>query len=166
MTLRQVADASDVTESHLSQIERGRANASLAALQRIGGTLRLHVGDLFSPEHEAPTGLQRFRDARALEFGDRASKIRLTPRGYDHLEVLLGTFGAGGSTGVDPYTHGDAEELLVVVEGEVVVELDGVRHHLAALDSIHYRSSMPHRVDEATGTSQARVLWAMSPPTY
>jgi len=166
MTLRQVSDAAGVTESHLSQIERGRTNASLAALQRIGGALRLHVGDLFSPEHEGPTGVQRFRDAQALDFGDRAAKIRLTPRGYDHLEVLLGTFGPGGSTGVDPYTHGDAEELLVVLEGEVVVEVDGASHRLAALDSIHYRSAMPHRVEEATGSSQARVLWAMSPPTY
>nr|WP_274598961.1 cupin domain-containing protein [Streptomyces albus] len=90
----------------------------------------------------------------------------MTPPHFDHLELLLGHFAPGGSTGVDPYTHGDSEEVLLVIEGAVEVTVDGETHALSSFDSVHYRSSRPHRVAESTGTAEARVLWAMSPPTY
>ena len=85
---------------------------------------------------------------------------------FDHLEVLLGHFEPGGSTGVDPYTHGSSEELLVVLSGRVEMTVGGERYILDELDSMHYRSDQPHRVAEETGNATARVLWAIAPPTY
>ncbi len=155
----------EVTEGHLSAIERGRSNASVLTLQRICAVLRLKVGDLFA-QTESVQPVLRFRDARGMAFGEGASKIKLTPAHFDHLELLLGHFAPGGSTGVDPYTHGDSEEVLFVVDGEVEVTIDGDTQTLSTFDSIHYSSSRPHRVVERTGTAEARVLWAMAPPTY
>lgn len=166
LTLSDVASRAGVTEGHLSSIERERSNASVATLQRICGVLRLKVGDLFAQADASVQPVLRFRDARGVAFGEGASKIKLTPAGFDHLELLLGHFAPGGSTGVEPYTHGDSEEVLLVIEGEVEVTADGKTHALGTFDSVHYRSSQPHRVAEATGTAEARVVWAMAPPTY
>jgi hypothetical protein len=47
----------------------------------------------------------------------------LTPRPLEHLQVVLGELDAGGSTGDEPYTHGDSEELLVVLAGIVSLQL-------------------------------------------
>ncbi|UNS95317.1 cupin domain-containing protein [Streptomyces tubbatahanensis] len=166
LTLSDVAARAEVTEGHLSSIERGRSNASVLTLQRICAVLRLNVGDLFAQTESSVQPVLRFRDAKGVAFGEGASKIKLTPAHFDHLELLLGHFGPGGSTGVEPYTHGDSEEVLLVIAGEVEVTIDGETHALSTFDSIHYRSSQPHRVVESTGTEDARVLWAMSPPTY
>ncbi len=47
----------------------------------------------------------------------------LTPGPLEHLQVILGELDAGGSTGEEPYTHGDSEELFVVLEGVVSLQL-------------------------------------------
>ncbi|MFE0205324.1 helix-turn-helix domain-containing protein [Streptomyces sp. NPDC058985] len=164
LTLKDVADRSGVTEGHLSQVERDQANAGVRTLQRLCEVLG--VGDLFSAGGTAANPVLRFRDARGMSFGEGATKIKLTPSSFDHLEVLLGHFAPGGSTGVEPYTHGSSEEILLVLAGEVDVQVGDQLHRLSALDSVHYRSSDPHRVAETTGVDEARVLWAMAPPTY
>ena len=48
-TLKTVADRAGLSESFLSQVERGRANASVASLQRIAAALGVNVTDLFEP---------------------------------------------------------------------------------------------------------------------
>lgn len=166
LTLSDVAEQAEITEGYLSSVERGRANASIPVLQRICAVLRLQVGDLFAQPQAAASPAFRFRDARGITFGSAATKHKVTPSHFDHLEVLLGHFEPGGSTGEGTYTHGDSEEVLLVIEGSVEVTVDGDTHVLEALDSVHYRSSQPHRVSEITGDVPARVVWMMSPPTY
>ncbi|MFY7066199.1 XRE family transcriptional regulator [Nocardiopsis changdeensis] len=166
LTLKDVAEQTGLTEGYLSQIERDQANASVRTLQRLCAVLKLSVGDLFAPPGAAASAVLRFSDTRGMAFGEGATKVKLTPGAFDHLEVLLGHFEPGGSTGVEPCTHGDSEEILLVLSGEVEVQVDGQVHRLSALDSIHYRSSSPHKVVETTGREEARVLWAIAPPTY
>ncbi|WP_181764525.1 helix-turn-helix domain-containing protein [Streptomyces albidus (ex Kaewkla and Franco 2022)] len=166
LTLKAVAEQTGLTEGYLSQVERDQANASVHTLQRLCGVLKLTVGDLFDQGGSTASPVLRFRDTHGMSFGEGATKIKLTPGSFDHLEVLLGHFAPGGSTGVEPYTHGSSEELLLCLSGEVEVEIRGQRHRLSALDSIHYLSSDPHRVAEIGGTQEARVLWAIAPPTY
>ena len=60
-TLRTIADQAGVSESFLSQVERGRASASIASLRRIAGALGVSVADLFEPGGPPrPRVLRRF----------------------------------------------------------------------------------------------------------
>ena len=59
------------------------------------------------------------------------------------MEVYVGEFEIGGSTGHRPYTHGDAHEMLVVLRGVVEVSLGEVRHVLEEGDTVEYRTSDP-----------------------
>lgn len=166
LTLNAVSTRAGLTEGYLSQVERDKARASVRTLQRLCDVLHLQVGDLFAQQHHAEAAVLRFRDMTGFGFGERATKMRLTPSSFDHLQVLLGLFEPGGSTGVDPYTHGDSEEVVVALDGDVIVTVGDTEHRLGALDSLAYHSSQPHRVAEATGRDPARVLWAIAPPTY
>ena len=59
-TLRQVAQRARVSESFLSQLERGRTGASIASLQGIAAALGVEVLDLFArPGGSGPTVLRR-----------------------------------------------------------------------------------------------------------
>jgi len=100
-----------------------------------------------------------------LAFGKLGRKFLLTPRPLDHLEVFLCEFEPGGSTGDEPYTHGDSEELLLVLSGHVHFQLGEDVFSLSAGDSIDYRSSVPHRL-ENVGTEIARTLFVISPPSF
>lgn len=166
LTLAQVAERTGITVGYLSQLERGRATGSVSSLQKICSALKLNVGELFDSGHESSRPVLRFADAGSRSFGNGASKFKLTPAHFDHLEVLLGVFEPGGDTGTDQYTHGASEELVVVLEGQVEVQIGDQRHVLGPLDSVSYNSGQPHKVVEYTGTSPAKVMWTMAPPTY
>src|SRR4029453_9500451 len=112
VTLRTVAERADLSESFLSQVERGRANASVASLKRIAAALGVIVGEL----------------------------------------------DAGGSTGDDAYTHGDSEELLVVLEGVVSLQLGSEVFELSTGDSIDYRSLTPPRLVNTGGDPGGGVV--------
>jgi quercetin dioxygenase-like cupin family protein len=55
--------------------------------------------------------------------------------------------------------------LLIVVEGDVHVQLGTDVHELAAGDSVRYQSSTPHRVSNP-GDETAEVMFVISPPSY
>lgn len=166
LTLREVSEQAGITESYLSQIERDRASASVNVLQRICEPLRLSLGDLFSTNPDGGSPVSRFREISGFSFGIGGRKIQLTPQSFDHLQVLIGEFEPGGSTGMEPYSHGESEELLLVLEGEVCAHLDGTDFRMSTWDSMAYSSDKLHGVTETTGTHSARVLWAISPPSY
>ena len=106
------------------------------------------------------------RESRpALEFGNLGRKYLLTPRPLEHLEVFAAELDPGGSTGDEPYTHGDSEELLAVLSGRVSLQLGSEVFELAEGDSIDYRSSVPHRLTNV-GEDNAEVMWIISPPSY
>ena len=145
-TLKTVAERAELSESFLSQVERGRANASVASLKRIAVALGVTVADLFEPN--GATGRPRVlrREARPnLAFGSLGRKSMLTPRPLENLQVIVGELDAGGSTGDEPYTHGDSEELLVVLDGVVSLQLGSEVFELGSGDSIDYRSSTSGR---------------------
>src|SRR6266516_2456250 len=164
-TLRTVAERSGLSESFLSQVERGRSSASIESLRRVADALGVSMADLFEPDGLPGPRVLRQEERPALSFGILGRKFLLTPRPLHHLEVFAGELEVGGSTGEQPYAHGDSEELFVVVSGSVQLELGGKLFELEQGDSIDYRSSMPHRVSN-TGPERAEVMWIISPPSY
>jgi len=164
-TLKTIADRAGVSESFLSQVERGRASASIASLRRIANALGVSVADLFEPDGPPRPRVLRKDERPALAFGVLGRKLLLTPQPLQHLEVFVGELDPGGSTGPEPYAHGDSEELFVVIAGAVQLELGGDLHDLEAGDSIDYRSSTPHRITNV-GEERAEVMWIISPPSY
>jgi transcriptional regulator with XRE-family HTH domain len=166
VTLKTVADRAELSESFLSQVERGRANASVASLKRIAAALGVNVADLFEPNgRQARPRVLRRENRPALAFGTLGRKFMLTPRPLELLQVIVGELDAGGSTGDEPYTHGDSEELLVVLSGIVSVQLATQVFELCTGDSIDYRSSTPHKLSNIGG-DPAEVMWIISPPSY
>jgi len=164
-TLKDVAAAAGVSESFVSQLERGRSSASVATLQRLAAALGIEVSDLFAPEGLPRPRVLRREARQLLVWGRLGRKALLTPKPFHALEVVAAEFDPGGSTGDETYTHGDSEELLVVVRGQVHLQLGTDVYDLGSGDSVQYRSSTPHRVSNS-GEERAEVLFVISPPSY
>ncbi|WP_329560705.1 cupin domain-containing protein [Kitasatospora sp. NBC_01266] len=164
LTLRALGEAAGVSPSFLSQLENGRTEASVSSLRRIALALGIAVADLF--ETRAPVRHQVLRREDRPEVGVQAGsrKFMIAQPPLRHLEVYSADFEPGASTGDGAYTHGDAQEILLVLNGEVSLELDDEKYVLRTGDSIEYATSVPHRlVNTAAGTTE--VLWIISPPT-
>ena len=165
LTLREVATAAGVSESFVSQLERGRSSASVATLQRLAAAVGIEISDLFAAEPQAGPRVLRRGERQQLEWGHLGRKALLTPKPFHSLEVVAAAFDPGGSTGDEPYTHGDSEELLLVLAGRIHLQLGSELLDLSAGDSVNYRSSTAHRVSNP-GAEPAEVLFVISPPSY
>lgn len=163
-TLRAVAEVAGVSESFLSQVERGRANPSVSSLTRIAEALDLGLHDLFAPVRQEGSLVVRASGSAPLEFGEGASKWLLTPQPLQDLEVVVCQYAVGGHSGDEPYVHGDSEETCVVLEGTIELRIGDEVLRLSAGDAATFRSSQPHRTAN-TGDVPARVLHALTPPT-
>ena len=162
-TLRNVADKAGISEGFLSQLERGLTSASLATLREIADALGLEMVDLFDTAARPAHRVLSLADRPTLQFGHKLTKQLLTPKPYRHLEVFVGNFEPGGTTGPKPLVHGHSEEFLLVLAGSVRLHLGDETHLLAQGDSIDYDSGTPHRVAAAEA---AQLLWVISPPSY
>lgn len=162
-TLRSVAEKARITEGFLSQVERGLTGASLSTLRQIADALGLEMVDLFETTTRPGHRVLSITDRPTLRFGHKLTKQLLTPKPYRHLEVFIGDFEPGGTTGPRPLVHGHSEELLLVLKGSVQLSLGDETHVLHEGDSIDYDSEIPHLVSAEVA---AQVLWAISPPSY
>src|SRR5436190_22262870 len=100
-TLRTVATRSGLSESFLSQVERGRASASIASLRRIADALGVSVADLFEPDGPPRPRVLRREERPSLAFGILGRKLLLTPRPLKQLEVFAGELDPGRWTGAE-----------------------------------------------------------------
>src|SRR5438128_10029274 len=146
LTLREVATAAGVSESFVSQLERGRSSASVATLQRLAAAVGIEISDLFAAEPQAGPRVLRREERQQLEWGHLGRKALLTPKPFHSLEVVAAAFDPGGSTGDEPYTPGDSGELLLVLAGRVHLQLGSELRDLSRGDSLNHRTPTPHRV--------------------
>lgn len=164
MSLRTLGEATGTTASFLSQLERGLSGVNTSTLIRIAGALGISLTDLFE-ETAPPIGrVLRKHERPALPPAEGYRKMLLSRRPIRDMEVYIGEFDPGGSTGDKPYSHGDSHELFLVLRGKVELTLGEERHVLSAGDSIEYPTSVPHKTVNI-GTEPAEVLWMIAPPT-
>ena len=150
-TLRQLAAQAAVTESFLSQVERGVASPSIASVQRIARALDTSIAELFATDESAGT-VVRVRDRRRIVYQGLGAVDEFLTRGTDgRLQVIYSTIEPGGGTGDEAYTHDSDEEVVVVLEG--------------SLDAVTHSSRIPHR-NTNPGPGVARVLFCITPPSF
>lgn len=168
MTVRGLAGHAEASASFISQLERGQTSASIGMLRRIAGALGITVADLFNDKDEVDHRVVRRAERPELHTGPGTRKYLISQRPLQNLEVYAGEFDPGASTGEEPYTHGDSQEIFLVLRGQITLWLgpagSAAAHALAPGDSVEYRTSVPHRVVN-DGAETAEVMWVISPPT-
>lgn len=157
-SLEQLATASGVSRSMLSQIERNEANPTLAVTFRIAQGFGLSLADLLeAPGAQSSIQIIRGNDRAHLFRSDPDCQIRtLSPlnqeKDVEFYEVRLGP---GGALRSAPHFTG-TREYLAVAKGRVRVESAGDSEELHAGDSASYRADVPHAIVNA-GRAEAVV---------
>lgn len=163
LSLRELAGRAKISAGFLSELERGQVNASVGTLRRLAEELGVKLPDLFGDRHASGARILRKAERPAIHVSNLSAKYLLSQKPLMNLEVYSTEFAPGGSAG-EAYVHGDAQEVLIVVTGRLVLELEGNEHELDAGDSAEYRTSIPHTVHNHSD-SPAELLWIVSPPT-
>lgn len=167
MTLQQLADAVGVSISHMSQIERNRAQLPIGTLRSICDVLGVHITWFFPAEGggapEERNFVVRAKNRRRMSFtGLGINEELLSPNLSGPLEVLMSTLEPGADSG--EYHH-DGAEAGVVVEGELELWINDLYFRLEVGDSFSFKSTEKHRCRNP-GTVPTKVVWVITPPHY
>jgi transcriptional regulator with XRE-family HTH domain len=174
MTLQRLATAVGVSQSLISQVERGLASPSITTLRRIASALNVPIAALFLGSGEASNGetdrlgrrlVVRRHERKGLHVP--RSKIAyelLTPDLNRKIEFLWIEYQPGSVTHPAPMSH-PGEENAVCLEGSVVVTIEGQEFVLGEGDSISFDSGRPHQVENRT-SERAVLVSAITPPAF
>ncbi len=169
LTLKQLAETADCSESLLSKIENGRANPSLKMIHRVASALGMPVAGLFQNDGDPESVVLRKGERPVvatdqIRTGHGVQLEAIIPSSSGHL--LSGYINhiepGGGSEGE---VHHDGEEFGYVLEGEIELKVDGRKYAVGPGDCFHFRSEKPHSYRNP-GAKPARVLWLNTPPTF
>lgn len=157
-SLDQLAAASGVSRSMLSQIERNEANPTLAVTVRIAQAFGMTLAELIeTPGAQSSIQTIRHGDRAHVFRSDADCEIRtLSPlnleKDVEFYEIRLGPAGALRSAPHFAGTH----EYLTVLRGRVRVESGSDVENLNPGDSASYRADVPHAIVN-TGRTEALV---------
>ncbi|GGK56053.1 helix-turn-helix domain-containing protein [Amphritea balenae] len=149
LTLDQLAAASGVSRSMLSQIERGQANPTLAVTFRIAQAFGITIGELVDQPWAASTiEVVHGDDANNLFRADDECRIRtLSPLHMEkNIEFYELRIAPQASLVSAPHFEG-TKELLTVTKGAARLTAGDNSRNLAEGDSAHYRGDLEHSID-------------------
>jgi quercetin dioxygenase-like cupin family protein/DNA-binding XRE family transcriptional regulator len=157
MTLARLAERTGLSPSALSQIERGVTDPSIGSY----GASGRRCGIFVPAGHESPDRVVH-KSQRRTTFPNRTLQYQLlTPHLRGPFEVLTLDLAPGAGSGDEALGH-DSEECMIILSGEVEVEVAGVPHALSAGDSISIQRNAPHRAVNV-GCHNAEILMVISP---
>lgn len=158
MTLQQLADATELSSSMLSLVERGIASPSIGSLVVICDALGTSISELLADSDLRSDNLvTRASEAKIVETAKHVVWRVLRddrPRG---ASVAVNEYAPGTGSSERPLHH-EGYEYGLVIQGQLTVEVDGVSNLLNEGDLICYSSRREHRIWNH-GKATARAVW-------
>ena len=163
-TIRDLALRSGVPASTISKLETGRLKPRLVHAINLAAALDTNLGFLVDRFRSRPS-------SRSIVTREGRSEIRYPEMGLSLqdlstnfipglLEARLGHLQPGAHSGSEPMRH-PGEEFCLVLERRIRYEIDDAVHELGPGDSIHFKSDLPHRWENAARRATV-VLWVFS----
>lgn len=146
-SLDELANASGVSRSMLSEVERERANPTLAVAMRIAQAFGMSLGELLQLPSAASVTVIRANDHSYHFRSDKDCRIRtLSPLHLEKdIEFYEVTLKPGGALRSAPHFEG-TREFLTVQKGQVRVESGEEAETLGTGDSSSYRADVSHAI--------------------
>lgn len=158
LTIAEVAKATDISPSFLSLVENNKSDITIGRVTRLVQFYGASLTDLLPDGHGTDADIVRAGEGRNLRSpGEGMDIFMLTPDNDRTMVPMLLEFEPGG--GRKEYGKHAGEEFVYVIDGELLLELEGRElRRLKAGDSAYYPGECPHRWSNASTRSVLRVL--------
>jgi len=164
---QQVAGRAELSVSYLSQIERHLLTPSVGTLKRVAAALGVPTGQLIAPESAAGRALVsvlRKGECKRVTFPQSNISYELLVPDFRRRASALSLTAEPGAESGPEQTH-EGEDIVVVLSGQLSVDIAGTWYELAAGDTISFNSELPHRWCNR-GRQVAKAIWVSSPPYF
>jgi transcriptional regulator with XRE-family HTH domain len=156
-TLEDLAARAGVSKGMLLQVEQARTNPSVATICRLATALGVSIASLVEAPEGPSARVVRAEEAVTLWTGghkDSAARLLVGSGTSQQVELWDVRMVPGDGYGSEGHPTG-TRELLLVIEGELTLELDGTPHLVGAGDAIAFVADRPHAYRNL-GTSPLR----------
>ncbi len=160
LTLEDLSRAAGVSKSMLSQIEREKANPTIAVAWRLANALGVGIAELLStaPKEAEPIRILESHETPTLPGAHAGYVLRILgpmelAGKFEWYELTLAPGGALVSNPHDPGTM----EHLTLLHGAIDVEVDGAQKKLKLGGTARYRADRNHAIRNA-GKTEAKAL--------
>jgi transcriptional regulator with XRE-family HTH domain len=165
-TLKQLANACELSTSFLSQAERELSSISVATLERVCGVFGISLREFFAladtpgSADASYSEVLRSDDQPAVNLSEASIKYRFLSRDFPGrlFEVVIGEIPCGYK--YPPASH-EGEEFGYVLEGQLKLSFEDADHVLGPGDSYHFGAYTAHGY-EAIGDENVRLLWVQT----
>jgi transcriptional regulator with XRE-family HTH domain len=168
LTLQDVARKAKFSISYLSQIERNILAPSVSTLKRIADILSIPAGLLMfaegGPGPHSPVALVRRSERKQLFFPGSNIKYELLTGDMQRRASMLWVAAPPGSESGPAFSH-NGEDGVVVIKGELEIEVGNVWHTLRKGDSIYFSAELSHRWRNR-GKETVEAIWLSTPPSF
>lgn len=161
LTLAQVADRVGIAQGFLSEIERDQASPSVATLIRLCDALGIAVGALFTSSQPL---LVRAGAREKMRYGGQLITYELlTSRTAHQMASIMSQLQPGGMSGPEQHTLNAEEEFVLVLQGEMIMEIGAQAFHLFEGDALTFDPRQKHRYLNPSRTAICRTLCVITP---
>lgn len=164
LSLKELAEKTNLTASFLSQIERDLAEPSITSLRNIAEALGVPIFFFLMDDKKFnPVVRKEERKVLKLPKSNLVYEL-LSPDLNRQMELMIGRLAVGACSVEKPAGH-PGEECILVLEGSMKVIVGNEEYLLEEGDSIYYFASMPHQLISC-GDSELVYLSAITPPMF
>ena len=164
-TLNDLAEQLNRSVGWLSQVERDVAEPALDDIRNIAALFSLPVSFFFSNGTDSDEAAYIVRSGTRRVMTDAPKGLAeslLSPDLGGAFEIIHSVF-APGAACPEPFVR-PTEEAGYVLEGRLVLFIDGVRFELTQGDSFRFAGEQIMWVNE--GAVNAVLIWVIAPPVY
>jgi transcriptional regulator with XRE-family HTH domain len=164
LTLEQVAQRAELSTAHLSRLESGDRQPSVAALISLSRALGVSMSTLLGERRGVPA----IGTSTPERVTHEANGLIIAPcsgfPGSSTLEALQIRIEADRAPS-EPARH-RGEEWIYVVAGQLRLEFDGQVHRIEAGSTVHFDASRPHRLGAERDVVDVLVVAADAPNDF
>ena len=188
LKISDLADATGLTVSMISQVERGLISPSISTLKKIGNAMDLPLSYLFDEQ----TGPDTLKDTEEylgtettpqniIDYTNNSPLVRpsqrkmmspekgikyflLNPNLNGPIEFIYNEYEPGSGTGDNLYTH-PGSECGLILSGELQVQVNDKIYVMKEGDSITFDSTEPH-AKRNVSDKVCTCVWANTPPWF
>lgn len=144
LTLKQLSEMSNVTATHISELERSLASPTINTLYRIAQALR-KPASYFLPTEE-DKNFQLTKEKKRKKVSRNGYDLQFFSTGMNDAKLLVGNAQFDGELTFHPLGYVGDEKMITILRGKVEVELNGNTIQIEKGDTIQITEGLPTRV--------------------
>lgn len=161
LTSEELARLAGVSQSMISQIERGQVSPSLETLWKLSHSLKVPMFSFLETEVSNAVTISRAGETKSIKrVRPNVSYQLLSPSSGKQMSFFKMIVVPGEDLDA-PLMYHAGEEGGLMLAGSLRVEVEGEIHMIYEGDSIYFDSTLPHRFVNV-GDEDAVAVWAMT----